>query len=266
MAKNTKLTKNEQKVIKVARKIAEVNNTTFKKAYIHMAMMFRAVHDMCMKRDEVICMQNSRQNNGLNITINHQGKMMGMYSLSTSCRCNERCARNAQIKGSICEHCFAMRQTEMYKSMNEPLEQNYKILTSEIIDWEDLPIINALYFRIESFGDVANVTQCINYMHLIQKNPNTFFAWWSKNMDIIDKMFRETGYEKPANVNFIQSSLMVDKAMCPKYWFVDKVFTVFDPATIKERNININCGARSCLKCHLCYEKNDVVYVNEKKK
>lgn len=260
------MNKNEKKAIQIAKKIAQVNNTSFKKAYIRIAMMFRAVHNMGMKRDEVICMGNSRENNGINITINHQGKMMGMYSLSTACCCNERCMRNAQIKGSICEHCFAMRQMEYQKSMKDPLIQNYKILTSEIIDWEDLPIINALYFRIESFGDVANVTQCINYMHLIQKNPNTFFAWWSKNMDIIDEMFRETGYEKPANVNFIQSSLMMNKGIRPQYWFVDKVFTVFDDKTIKERNIDINCGARSCLKCHLCYEKNDVVYVNEKKK
>ena len=260
------MTKNEKKAIKVAQKIAQVNKTSFKKAYIKMAMMFRAIHDMSMKRNEVICMQNSRENNGLNITINHQGKMMGMYSLSTACFCNERCVRNAQIKGSICEHCFAMQLIERQQSMKDPLEQNYKILTSEIIDWEDLPIINALYFRIESFGDVANVTQCINYMHLIQKNPNVFFAWWSKNMDIVNQMFKETGYEKPANVNFIQSSLFVDKATRPAYWFVDKVFTVFDEETIRERDIQINCGARSCLKCLLCYHKNDVVYVNEKKK
>ena len=263
MKKNEKLTKNEYKAIKIAKKIAQVEKTTFKKAYIHMAMMYRAIHDMGMNRDEVICMQNSRQNNGLNITIQHQGKMVGMYSLSTSCRCNVRCARNAKIKGSICEKCFAMRQLNNYKSMCDPLEQNYNILTTEIIDWDDLPIINALYFRIESFGDVANVTQCINYMHLIQKNPNTFFAWWSKNMDIINEMFETTGYEKPANVNFIQSSLMVNKAVRPMYWFVDKVFTVFDADTIRERGIIINCGARSCLLCHLCYEKNDIVYVNE---
>ena len=258
--------KNEKKAIKIARKIAEVNGTSFKHAYIKMAMMFRAMHDMSMKRDDVVCMQNSRQNNGLNITINHQGKMVGMYSLSTSCACNERCKRNAKIKGSICEHCFAMRQMNMYTSMEKPLKQNYDILTTEILDEEDLPIINALYFRIESFGDLANVTQAINYMHLIQKNPNTFFAWWSKNMDIINEMFKITGYEKPANVNFIESSLIMNKAKRPSYWFVDKVFTVFDAETIKERSININCGARSCLKCHLCYEKNDIVYVNEKKK
>ena len=260
------MTNNEKKAIKIARKIAQVNNTTFKHAYLKMAMMFRAIHDMSIKKDEVICMQNSRQNNGLNITIQHTGKMMGMYSLSTACFCNSRCLRNKEIKGSICEKCFAFRQTEFQKSMKDFLVQNYKILTTEIIDWDDLPVINALYFRFESFGDLANVTQAINYMHIIQKNPNTFFGWWSKNMDIVNEMFQQTGYEKPANVNFIESSLFENKAKHPSYWFVDKVFTVFDKETIAERGININCGARSCLKCLLCYTKNDVVYVNEEEK
>lgn len=254
----------EKKMVKVAKKLAQVAGMTFKHVYLQLAMTYRANNDMAMTRDEVICMSNSRENNGIHITLNHRGKMTGMYSVSTCCFCNERCPRNAKIKGSVCEKCFAMRQMKHFTSMKDPLVQNYKILTSEIIEWDDLPIINALYFRIESFGDVANVTQCINYMHLIQKNPGVFFAWWSKNMDIINEMFKETGYEKPANVNFIESSLFLDKAKRPSYWFVDKVFTVFNPETIKERDININCGAKSCLKCGLCYHKNDVVYVNEK--
>ena len=256
----------DTKMVKVAKKLAQVAKMNFKHVYQKVAMTYRANNDMAMKKDAVICMQNSRANNGLAFTIDHRGKMTGMYSLSTSCNCNERCARNAQIKGSICEACFAKRQMQLFPSMEKPLAQNYEILTSEIIEWDDLPIINALYFRIEAFGDVANVTQAINYMHLIQKNPGVFFGWWSKNMDIINQMFKETGYEKPANVNFIESSLFLDKAKHPSYWFVDKVFTVFNQETIKEREININCGAKSCLSCGLCYHKNDIIYVNEKKK
>lgn len=254
------------KEVKIAKKIAAVGNMTFKRAYKKLAMMYRALHDMGMKFDEVICMQNARQNCGLNFTINHNGKMVGMYSLSTSCMCNERCLRNAQIEGSICQKCFAMRQMENYTSMQDPLAQNYHILTTEILDWDDIPIINALYFRFESFGDLANVTQAINYIHIIQKNPNVFFGWWSKNMDIVNEMFKQTGYEKPKNVNFIESSLFENKAKHPSYWFVDKVFTVFDEETIKERGVVINCGAKSCLKCGICYGKNDIVYVNEKEK
>lgn len=260
------MTNNERKAIKIAKKMAQIERTTFKHAYIKLAMIYRAMHDKAIKKDEVVCMQNSRENNGLNITLNHQGKMAGMYSLSTCCLCNKRCMRNKEIKGSICEHCFAQTIMKRQPTMQDPLAQNYQILTTEIIEWEDLPIINALYFRFESFGDVANVIQCINYMHIIQKNPGVFFAWWSKNMDIIDQMFKETGYEKPKNVNFIQSSMFVNKATRPLYWFVDKVFTVFDEETIDERGIEINCGARSCLNCHLCYTKNDIVYVNEKLK
>jgi hypothetical protein len=48
--------------------------------------------------------------------------------------------------------------------------------------------------------------------------------------------------------------------------FVDKVFTVYDPDFIEAENIDINCGARNCFDCGLCYEKNGVAVINEKLK
>jgi hypothetical protein len=47
---------------------------------------------------------------------------------------------------------------------------------------------------------------------------------------------------------------------------VDKVFTVYDPAYIEAESIEINCGARNCFDCGLCYEKNGVEVINEKLK
>lgn len=202
----------------------------------------------------------------LHITTNHTGKMLGINSISTSCKLNKRCANNAKVKGSICEKCYAQRLVAFRESLRDHLDNNFELLTKCVIPEEDLPVINANYFRIEAFGDLANTTQAINYLNLIRKNPHTFFAWWTKNPDFIEKAFKKTGYEKPANCNILQSALMINKPIKKRYWFIDKIFTVFNKKYIKENGIEINCGARSCLKCHKCYEKNDIVYINEQQK
>lgn len=205
-------------------------------------------------------------NNNLHITTKHTGKMKGMASLSTSCQINQRCAKNAKVKGSICEKCYAQRMFNLWKTMRPAMENNFRILTTQIIPIEDLPVLNYSIFRIESFGDIANTIHAINYLNLIKKNPQTFFGWWTKNPDFIAKALKETGYEKPDNCNILRSSLFINKPIKAYYPFVDKVFTVYDKTTIATKGIEINCGARSCLKCRKCYEKNDIINVNEQLK
>lgn len=219
---------------------------------------------MAQKKEQIPVMQNAKEISGLHFTMEHTGKMRGMYSISTSCKLNQRCARNAEVKGSICEKCYAQRMASMYKNMEAPLANNFKILTKEIVPMEKLPFINACYFRIESFGDLSTVIQARNYIRLIKKNPHVFFGWWTKNPDLLKKAIEIEG--KPENVKIIRSSMFVNKPQKPGYDFVDAVFTVYDEDTIKAKEININCGARSCLTCGKCYRKGGDVYINEKLK
>lgn len=204
---------------------------------------------------------------GIHITTGHTGKMLGIASISTSRNLNPNCQKYSQIKGSICSKCYAARQLKMYKNLRDALERNYKLLTERVLSDDELPVMNYSFFRIESFGDIANVTQAINYLNLIRKNSQTFFGWWTKNPAYIQKAFEKTGYKKPKNCNIILSSMFIDKRTeNNQYDFIDKVFTVYSKDYIKENKININCGARSCLNCHKCYEKNRIKYVNEKLK
>jgi hypothetical protein len=149
--------------------------------------------------------------------------------------------------------------------MEKPMVENQRILTSEILPAEKLPIINNLYFRFEAFGALNNATQVINYFRICYKNPKVKFALWTKNPDFIADAIGQ-GYEKPANLNIVLSSLFVNRERKNPFSFVDKVFTVYDPQYIEENNISINCGARNCFTCGLCYEKNDVSIINEKLK
>lgn len=208
---------------------------------------------------------NSRKISGLHFTTNHSGKMAGMVSISTSVTTNERCAKNAQIKGSICEKCFAAKQMKVFPSMEKPMVENQRILTSEVLPLEKLPTINNLYFRFEAFGDLNNATQVKNYFNICYKNPKVKFALWTKNPDYIAEAIAD-GYKKPKNLNIVLSSLFLNKQRRTLFPFVDKIFTVYDPATIEAENITINCGANNCFSCGLCYEKNSVVFINEKLK
>ena len=208
---------------------------------------------------------NSRKISGLHFTTNHSGKMSGMVSISTSVTTNERCKKNAQIKGSICEKCFAAKQMKVFPSMEKPMVENQRILTSEILPMEKLPTINNLYFRFEAFGDLNNAVQVKNYFNICYKNPKVKFALWTKNPDYIAEAIAD-GYEKPSNLNIVLSSLFINQERKNPFSFVDKVFTVYDEGHIEAEGIEINCGAKSCFNCGLCYEKNRVQIINEKLK
>lgn len=213
----------------------------------------------------MITPQNSKKYNGLHFTVKHTGKMSGMCSISTSVTTNKRCEKNAAIPGSICEKCFAAKQMKIFPTMKNPMEENQRILTSDIIPVELLPTINNIYFRFEAFGDLNNDTQVINYFNMCYNNPKVKFALWTKNPDYIASAIKK-GYAKPENLNIVLSSLFINKERKTKYDFVDKIFTVYDKNHIKENNTPINCGARNCFSCGLCYEKNGIRTINEQLK
>lgn len=214
----------------------------------------------------MICtLANSKKISGLHFTTKHTGKMEGMASISTSVTTNERCAKNAQIEGSICQKCFAAKQMRVFPTMEKPMIENQRILTSSILEFDVLPYINNLYFRFEAFGDLNNEIQVINYFNICKKNPGVKFALWTKNPDYIQKAL-DMGHTKPDNLNIILSSLFINKERKNVFSFVDKIFTVYDPTFIEENNVDINCGARNCFSCGLCYEKNNVHIINEKLK
>lgn len=193
---------------------------------------------------------------GVHYCMDHTGKMSGIISLSTSVLCNPVCQRRRKEGNSICAHCFAATNMAYHKSMQKPYERNFKILNGSILDDSVIPVISSRYGRGESFGDYASVNSVINFWKLAKKNPDTQFAMWTKNLRFVAEAI-ENGWKKPSNVQIVYSSPFVNKtAVVPEKYagFVDKVFTVYDKEEAK--NVDINCGARSCLACGRCYRKN----------
>ena len=207
---------------------------------------------------------------GVHFTTKHTGKMQGMQSLSTSALCNKYCKARAKDITTICHACYAVNLMTRYKNTAKVLEGNTKALTTSIIPVEDMPIINAQIFRLESFGDLNNEIQFINYINLCRANKGVTVSIWTKNLGIIDRVLKD-GYKKPSNMIIIYSNPFVDMPINQDkykkaYPFIDKFFNVYTKEYATENNTPINCGARKCIECRKCYSKRTTDTINEIKK
>jgi len=203
---------------------------------------------------------------GIHFTVNHTGKMEGIPSLSTSCVCNPFCQARMKDSKSICFKCYSAAMHKRYSNLAKVLQKNFEILTSKLFEIEDFPYIPYSLFRIESFGDIYNVTQARNYLRMIKANPQTFFAFFTKNHNILNIAIAIEG--KPENMNVICSNPLVDDfethAAYLEYAICDIQFNVYSKE--KANFVDINCGKRKCIECRFCYTKhpyNSRCVVNE---
>ena len=208
---------------------------------------------------------------GLIHITTHDGKMEGVPSISTSVLLNKNCEKNSHILGSICSHCYAHSLCEQRSGLATALARNTEILTASVLSDGDLPeTSDSEIFRFESFGDLNNDTQLINYMNIVAKNPGTRFTLYTKQYELVKEYF--TTHPAPENFTLIVSSLMVNKEIDIKF-LLDlgvfapgqlKTFTVYNKKYLLEHpEVKINCGSNLCLGCRLCYDKNEEVHIRE---
>ena len=211
--------------------------------------------------------------------VNHMSlKLEGICSISSSVTDNCLCSFKRKIEGCICKYCYAFNQQSYQTGLKEHNILNGIILRNILIPVSAFKYLRIIfpYIRIESFGDVANVTQARNYIRIIKAFKDKRCAIWSKNIAIWSAAFKLEG-GKPKNTTYVHSSHKInipDVIDLIKYPFVDHIFTVFTKAYAKKHNIIINCGGRKCLECIRkrinCYfsvnKKNNTFYINELKK
>lgn len=209
--------------------------------------------------------------------VNHNArKLEGISSISSSVTDNAKCSAWRKIKDCICIHCYAYNQQAFQTGLREHNTLNGIILRNVLIPvcaFKHLKIVFP-YLRIESFGDVANVTQARNYIRIIKAFPGKRCAIWTKNIQIWHEAFMLEG-GKPKNTTFVVSSPYLDfkpisTTILENYPEIDHIFTVYTKKFAKENNIVINCGGRKCLECIAkktnCYFAGGPLYINELKK
>lgn len=197
---------------------------------------------------------------GVKFTLNHNDKMQGLASLSTSPLCNPYCKERAKNKETICSHCYSITMQKRFRNLAKALEKNTEVLTTTIIPFDDMPYLfsETGFFRFEAFGDLINRIQVVNYFNMASANPHMHCALWTKNPFIIEKAIEEYGIKKPENLTILASSYFLNNEMdfVSRFPFIDKTFTVYDKKYIAENGVEINCGGRACAECGKCY-RND---------
>lgn len=192
--------------------------------------------------------------NPIHISMNMSGKMEGIDGISTSVLENPVCKARRNMNDSICQKCFAAATASRYSALRNNLSENLSILSGHILSDSETPSIYADVFRLEAFGDLANVTHARNYIKIARKNPNTVFTLWTKNYNFLYRAFLIDG--KPENFICGLSSVYINRQekINPdiEKWF-DFVFTVYSAAYAIENNIKINCGGKKCRACMNCY-------------
>ena len=206
--------------------------------------------------------------------IKHTGKMTDLMSISTSPLVNFICNLRAAIVDSVCSHCFSRRMMKRYPALAAKLARNSAFYSHYEVKPEDVYHFKPKsgYFRFEAYGDLFDTLQVKNYFVIAEElaKDGIKCALWTKNPQVIKAAIEEYELIKPQNLNIIFSVCALNSTFSEQiynalheagYTFIDKVFTVFD-----HDNGAINCGAKACAKCGLCYEKTNVVFINEKLK
>lgn len=219
----------------------------------------------------------SRNASPVYISENMTGKMTGILSVSTCCLCNGNCHANRNRENSpegnecICKDCFAVDTVNSYLALLDHLVYNSAILSARLLDPADFPHFYGVdIFRLESFGDLINKIQALNYIAFARENPRTTFTIWTKNPDIMDAAIQEAG--KPENLICIVSSHYKNEIAKASYSWIDHIFTVWtDRDAAESQGININCRAivngeeiDRCRDCMRCYTLNNSdFYIHE---
>ena len=204
-----------------------------------------------------------------------QGKMKGVGAISTNtalnpgCRAAYRGKSSPGCKPTICKSCYSMEGLIEGKSGNPPkatsmpmLTRNTRLLTRGPL--ANIPKVSQVFFRFSAEGDLHNEQHLENFFAIARANPGTHFTLWTKRHAIVAKVLAK--HSKPRNLFLIQSSLRVNTPE-KRLLGYSKVFTVFTPSYLKEHpEVKINCGAKSCVSCQLCYTTGGTSIVNEKLK
>lgn len=202
----------------------------------------------------------------LSISQGLTGKMAGMPAITSSMLCNETCQKLCGVKGSVCEKCYTHKYLSCRPNVAMRYKENSDLLSSSVIPIKQLPFVNAAYCRLESFGDLINVTHLHNYVNLIKKNDHCTFSLFTKNYAMVFRYFAE--HKQPKNLSIVLSSLMLNEpfqeCQIPDYLHNVKIFTVYTKPYAKTNDVIIDCGKSRCIDCRRCYSKNkQPIYISE---
>lgn len=186
------------------------------------------------------------------------GKLSGIPAINTSPKDNPFCIRMNAGGCEVCQHCYSHVMLDGHRRNCRPAwARNGQILSAGPLDFKQIPKFQpGSIVRFNGHGELVNGQHMGNILAICRNNPESTFTLWTKRIGLVQAAIRK--YGKPENLILIRSSKSLNKAAkLPRYF--DKVFTVYS----KDQDVKINCGAKSCATCRLCYTHNEIVHVKE---
>ena len=184
------------------------------------------------------------------------GKLEGFKAISSNTVTNPYCIKqfNCGNSDNICTKCYSHVMLNSYrKNMQNALERNSQLLSTQIVPNDQLPVILEAFFRFNAHGELINITHLTNLVNIALKNPHCNFALWTKQNNLIQEYFANNA--KPSNLILIYSNPKIGKILSkpPKYF--DKTFNnVAMDQFVNEQN----CTGQKCKDCLLCYKHNGI--------
>jgi hypothetical protein len=186
----------------------------------------------------------------------NSGKIEGITSYDSTatncefCQAMRKAAENNPLH--ICGYCYDYSQEHGFKGVNVLNRHSLNMIIMASVDFEidELRILNSSYInRINSSGDVPNVTYACNMIKLAYAFSALRFAFWAKNTAAVITACDK--YGKPENLVLVQSSPIIGSpAKLAKYF--DFVFTVYLTKEDTEKAIADGSGECNGKKCKLC--------------
>lgn len=179
--------------------------------------------------------------NTIHVTDKHSGKMTGMKSISCSFQENDYCQNRQNCQG-ICPECYVESIEKKYDALHECLVHNTNLLTTGIIATIKLSTnFRKEICRFNSFSELYNVENFINYLIICKNKPKTIFTLWTKRSNIINYVFDVMKIERPKNLRLIYSSPLLNKPAnldSKGLRHFQQVFTVYTSQYAIDNNIN----------------------------
>lgn len=189
------------------------------------------------------------------------GKLEGFKAISSNTVTNPYCIKqfNCGNSDNICTKCYSHVMLNSYrKNMQNALERNSQLLSTQIVPNDQLPVILEAFFRFNAHGELINQTHLTNLVNIASKNPHCNFALWTKQNNLIQEYFANNA--KPSNLILIYSNPKIGKILSKPPKHFDKTFNnVAMDQFVNEQN----CTGQKCKDCLLCYKHNGISTIVE---
>lgn len=139
---------------------------------------------------------------------------MPCYGWSISATLCKVGAKLHEVKGSVCEHCYALRNRYLFANVQGAMTRRLGKFYGDAFVPSMVYLLKSLsqsYFRWFDSGDLQDVAMLARIAEIAEQTPETKHWLPTKEYDIVTQYLAE-GKPFPANLNVRLSGYMMDKA------------------------------------------------------